>query len=103
MAAESALARGALSLAIRGRRYPVLLPSVRDPRMRLTAVIWSLQILGQTSLGFQVSIAQILLALVTAMTFVFWQRRVIMWPARALIAGTGAAFILRVPGTAHGD
>jgi hypothetical protein len=107
MAAESAIGQAPLSLGIRGRRYPVLLPSLRDPRLRLTAVIWSLQILGQTSLGFQVSIAQILLALGTAaaleVTIVFWQRRVIMWPASALVTGNGVAFILRVPGTAHGD
>lgn len=107
MAAESAISPASLSLRVRGRRYPVLLPSLRDPRLRLTAVISSLQILGQTSLGFQVSIAQILVAISTAaaieMTIVFWQRRVIMWPASAMVTGNGVAFILRVPGTAHGD
>ncbi|HEY1775631.1 MAG TPA: FG-GAP-like repeat-containing protein [Solirubrobacteraceae bacterium] len=107
MASESAVDPAGLSLGIRGRRYPVLLPSVRDPRLRLSAVIVSLQILGQTSLGFQVSIAQILITLATAaaieMTIVFWQRGVIMWPASALVTGNGIAFILRVPGTAHGD
>jgi hypothetical protein len=107
MAAEAALRPATPSLGIRGRRYPVLLPSLRDPRLRLTAVIWSLQILGQTSLGFQVSIAQILVAVGTAAAIetaiAFGQRRVIMWPASALVTGNGVSFILRVPGTAHGD
>ena len=33
----------------------------------------------------------------------FRQQRVIMWPASALLTGNGVAFILRVPGTVHGD
>jgi hypothetical protein len=102
-----ALGSAGLSVGIRGRRYPVLLPSLRDPRLRLTAVLWTLQVLGQTSFGFQLSIAQVLIALGTAATLevliVLWQRRVIIWPASALITGNGVAFILRVPGTAHGD
>ena len=30
-------------------------------------------------------------------------QRVIMWPASAMLTGNGVAFVLRVPGTAHGD
>ena len=33
----------------------------------------------------------------------FWRKRVILWPASAMITGNGIAFILRVPGTQHGD
>ena len=33
----------------------------------------------------------------------FWKQRVILWPASALLTGNGVAFILRVPGTEHGD
>src|SRR5207253_9227354 len=33
----------------------------------------------------------------------FRQQRVIMWPASALLTGNGMAFVLRVPGTHHGD
>jgi Na+-translocating ferredoxin:NAD+ oxidoreductase RnfD subunit len=33
----------------------------------------------------------------------FHRRRVILWPASALLTGNGVAFILRVPGTEHGD
>jgi hypothetical protein len=31
------------------------------------------------------------------------RRRVLMWPASALLTGNGIAFVLRVPGTRHGD
>jgi hypothetical protein len=33
----------------------------------------------------------------------FHRQHVIMWPASALLTGNGVAFILRVPGTEHGD
>jgi Na+-translocating ferredoxin:NAD+ oxidoreductase RnfD subunit len=86
---------------------PVVLPKLSDPRLQLAAVITSLQILGQAAFGFRLSIAQILLSLgtcavleiaITARTQKVW-----MWPASALLTGNGVAFILRVPGTSHGD
>jgi hypothetical protein len=49
---------------IRGREYPVVLPSLRDPRLHVAAVLLTLQVLGQTVLGFRLSIAQILACLV---------------------------------------
>jgi len=88
-----ALGAGTLTLPIRGTAYPVLLPTLRDARLHLAAVIVSLQVLGQVSFGFTLSIAQI----------VFRRQRVIMWPASALLTGNGVAFVLRVPGTEHGD
>ncbi len=98
---------GRPSLLIRGKRYPILLPTARDPRLHLAAVIISLQVLGQTAFGFNLSIAQILVAVGTCAVLeigiVFFQQRVIMWPASALLTGNGVAFILRVPGTPHGD
>ncbi len=94
-------------LRIRGTSYPVLLPSIRDPRLHLAAVIVSLQVLGQTAFGFELSIAQILVALATSalleVTITFRRQHVIMWPASALLTGNGVAFVLRVPGTEHGD
>ena len=93
---------GQPSLRIRGTQYPVLLPTVRDPRLHLAAVIITLQVLGQTSFGFQLSIAQILVSLATAaileFAIAFRNHRVIMWPASALLTGNGVAFVLRVPG-----
>ena len=95
------------TLRIRGTSYPVLLPSVRDPRLHLAAVIVSLQVLGQVAFDFRLSIAQILVSLLTAaaleVAIAFRRRRVLMWPASALLTGNGVAFVLRVPGTEHGD
>ncbi len=94
-------------LTIRGTQYPVLLPKYRDPRLHLAAVIITLQVLGQTAFGFSLSIAQILVAIGTCgvleIGIAFFRQHVIMWPASALLTGNGVAFILRVPGTPHGD
>ncbi len=95
------------TLRIRGTAYPVLLPTLRDPRLHLAAVIVSLQVLGQVAFEFRLSIAQILVSLLTAaileVGIAFRRQRVIMWPASALLTGNGVAFVLRVPGTEHGD
>ena len=85
----------------------MLLPRVTDARLHLAAVIVSLQVLGQTAFDFDLSIAQILISLGTCATLevaiAFRGRQVIMWPASALLTGNGVAFVLRVPGTEHGD
>jgi Na+-translocating ferredoxin:NAD+ oxidoreductase RnfD subunit len=97
----------ALGVAIRGTRYPLVLPSVRDPRLHLAAVIVSLQVLGQVAFEFRLSIAQILISIGTCalleVAIVARRQRMIVWPASALLTGNGVAFILRVPGTEHGD
>jgi Na+-transporting NADH:ubiquinone oxidoreductase subunit NqrB len=107
MSASAPVSSGGRSVAIRGRSYPVLLPKPRDPRLHLAAVIVSLQVLGQVAFGFDLSIAQILISLATCaileVAIAFRSQRVIMWPASALLTGNGVAFILRVPGTEHGD
>lgn len=94
-------------LRLGGRSYPVVLPSWRDPRLHSAAVILSLQVLGQTVLGFDLSMAQILSCLVTCavleVVITYRQQGIIMWPASALLTGNSVAFILRVPGTTHGD
>src|SRR2546426_9769336 len=93
------------TLSIRGTPYPVLLPSVRDPRLHLAAVIVALQVLGQAAFDFQLSIAQILIAVGTCAVLevgiAAWRQGVILWPASALITGNGVGFILRAPGTEH--
>jgi len=104
-------ARAALPIeagfAVRGRRYPIALPSIRDPRLHLAAVIVSLQILGQVAFDFDLSIAQILMSIGTCalleISIVARRHHVLAWPASALLTGNGVAFVLRVPGTEHGD
>src|SRR6266403_4971008 len=107
MSAIAAPAPGGPTLTIRGTPYPVLLPKLSDPRLHLAAVIISLQVLGQVAFGFNLSIAQILISLGTCavleIAIAFRRQRVIMWPASAMLTGNGVAFILRVPGTHHGD
>ncbi len=107
MSAHAESARGGRALVIRGRPYPILLPKLRDPRLHLATVIVSLQVLGQVAFDFKLSIAQILVSLVTCAVLevgiAAWRQHVILWPASALLTGNGVAFILRVPGTVHGD
>ena len=95
------------SLQLRGTRYPLVLPRRTDPRLHIASVIISLHILGQTFLHFEVSIAQILIAIGTSAileaSITFAQRKAFVWPASAMLTGNGIAFILRVPGTRHGD
>jgi hypothetical protein len=95
------------SVRIRGRAYPVLLPKLSDPRLHLAATIISLQVIGQIGFHFRLSIAQILTCLVTCavleVAIAFRTQHVLMWPASALLTGNGVAFVLRVPGTQHGD
>ena len=107
MSAIAAPAAGGRTLVFRGTAYPVLLPRLSDPRLHLASVIVSLQVLGQVAFGFDLSIAQILISLGTCavleIAIAFRTQRVLLWPASALLTGNGVAFILRVPGTRHGD
>ena len=95
------------TIRIRGREYPVFLPSLRDPRLHVAAVLLTLQVLGQTVLDFRLSVAQILICLATGALIEFgvgfFKDKVILWPASGLLTGNSAAFILRVPGTFHGQ
>ena len=73
----------------------------------MAAVLLTLQVLGQTVLEFRLSIAQILLCLAAGalieFTVAFFKDRAIMWPASGLLTGNSTAFILRTPGTLHGQ
>ncbi len=105
--ASPALATGTRQLALGAWRVPVVLPSRHDPRLKVSAVIITLQVLGQTVLNFKVSIAQILVSIAVCaiidMGVVFRREHLLAWPASGLLTGNGVAFILRASGTQHGD
>ncbi|MDP8961062.1 MAG: RnfABCDGE type electron transport complex subunit D, partial [Actinomycetota bacterium] len=94
-------------LVLRGRDIPVILPSRRDPRLRLAAVLLTVQVLGQTVLDFKLSIAQILVAIgvsaLVEMTVTFRREQKLVWPASAMLTGNSVALLLRATGTEHGD
>jgi hypothetical protein len=83
-----------------GRSYPFVAPNIRDPRLHLAAVIISIHVLGQIGLGFRVSVPQILVAiLVCAVIEVGWtlsKTGTVVWPASAMLTGSGVALILRL-------
>jgi hypothetical protein len=85
----------------------VILPHRGDPRLRLSIVIIALQALGQTVLGFKVSIAQILVSIaicaVIEIAVTYRTQSLLAWPASAILTGNSVAFILRASGTVHGD
>ena len=95
------------TLKLRGREIPVILPNRRDPRLRLSVVIMTLQVLGQTLLDFKLSIAQILVTIgvcaVVEATVTFRREHMLVWPASAILTGNSVSFILRASGTEHGD
>jgi Na+-translocating ferredoxin:NAD+ oxidoreductase RnfD subunit len=69
----------------------------------VAAVIITIHVLGQFGLGFRVTVPQILAAIVTCavleVAITFHRRRAFVWPASAMLTGSGVALILRVPGT----
>ena len=88
------------TVRIFGRTYPFVAPNIRDPRLHLAAVIISIHVLGQLALGFRVSVPQILVAiLVCAVIEVGWtlhETGALVWPASAMLTGSGVALILRL-------
>ncbi len=95
------------TIRLGGRTYPVLLPKLSDPRFKIAATVISVHILGQDALDSRLSIAQILVAMLTCAVLevgvLFLRKRAIEWPASALLTGAGVALILRVVDTRHGD
>src|SRR5262245_23149278 len=95
------------TLSIGGTAYPLILPSLRDPRLHVAAVIISVHVLGQVGLGFWVSVPQILAAILTTaileVAITFRQVKQVVWPASAMLTGSGVALILRAVGTPPDD
>ena len=97
----------ARTLTIGGSSYPLVLPGLRDPRLHVAAVIITIHVLGQVALHFRVSVPQILAAILACaiieIALTFRQSRSFVWPASAMLTGSGVALILRVVGTPPDD
>jgi hypothetical protein len=95
------------ALTLGARRYPVVLPSIRDPRLHVAACIISIHILGQVGLHFRVTIPQILAAMLTCavieVALTLRSSGAFVWPASAMLTGSGVALILRTTDTKVGD
>lgn len=93
----------ARAVRFRGSTYPVILPKLRDARLHVAIVVISVHVLGQVGLGFQVSVPQILASILTTailgVVISFRRARAFVWPASAMLTGSGIALILRVPDT----
>src|SRR4051812_22381498 len=95
------------SLTLGATSYPLILPNIRDPRLHVAAVVITIHVLGQVALHFRVSVPQILAAILTCavleIALTFRQARAFVWPASAMLTGSGVALILRVVGTPADD
>lgn len=90
------------TVTIRGKQVPIVLPKWSDPRLKLSATIWTITLLGMTILNFQVSIPQIAVTVLLCgfleMFVTYRREHVLVWPASALQTGISVAFIFRVAG-----
>lgn len=95
------------SIRIGDQNVPVVFPSVGDARLHTAAVIVSIHVIGITALGFEVSVPQILTAILTAgiidVLLTFRQTGRLVWPASGVLTGSGVALILRFVGMESGD
>jgi len=95
------------ALTLGARRYPVVLPNIRDPRLHVAACIISIHVLGQVGLHFRVTIPQILAAILTCavieVVLTLRSSGAFVWPASAMLTGSGVALILRTTDTQVGD
>lgn len=88
-------------------RIPVVLPSPGDARLHVAAIILSIHAIGLFALDFRVTVPQILAAIVSCalleVIVQFQRQRAVVWPASAMLTGSGVALILRDVGTEAGD
>lgn len=95
------------SIRIGDQRVPVVFPNLGDARLHTAAVIVSIHIIGITALRFEVSVPQILAAILTAgvidVSLTFRQSGRLVWPASGMLTGSGVALILRLVGMESGD
>ncbi len=95
------------SISIRGTSYPVILPKLSDARLHVAAVTLTVHLLGQVGLHFRLSVPQILASILTValieLAVTFKSQHAFIWPASAMLTGSGVALILRVPGMPADD
>jgi len=95
------------ALEVERPTYPVVLPKLSDPRLHVASIIITIHVLGQTELRFHVTVPQILAAILTCAVMeaaiTFRRQHAFVWPASAMLTGSGVALILRVPSTPVGD
>lgn len=88
------------TLRLGGRRFPIVLPSLRDARLHTAAVILTVHTIGITALGFRVSVPQIVSAILAAavvdVLFTIRLTGKLVWPASGMLTGSGVALILRL-------
>ena len=95
------------SVAIHGTSYSLDLPSIRDARLHASFVVLTIHVLGQTVFGFRVSVPQIVSAILASalieVVVTARRKRRIVWPASAILTGSGVGLILRVDDTGAWD
>jgi hypothetical protein len=95
------------SIRLGRRRVPVILPNRRDARLHTASVIISIHVIGITALAFEVSVPQILSAMVTAgvidVALTLRQTGKLVWPASGMLTGSGVALIMRLVGMGPGE
>ncbi len=95
------------TLKIGDRSVPVVLPNLGDARLHIAAIILSIHAIGLLALDFRVTVPQILAGILScALLEVIVQlrrQRAVVWPASAMLTGSGVALILRYVGTESGD
>lgn len=104
---HSRMSTATRSLRLGDRRVPVVLPKLGDARLHTALVIVSIHVIGITTLGFEVSVPQIVAAILTAGVidvFLTYRRSGrLVWPASGMLTGSGVALILRLVGMESGD
>lgn len=95
------------SIRMGDREVPVFLPNRRDARLHTASVILSIHTIGIIWLGFEVSVPQILSAILTAalidVGLTFARSGSLVWPASGMLTGSGVALILRYVPTSSGE
>lgn len=98
MRSEAAAGR---CLRVGSSEYPVVGPRVNDPRLHVAAVIITIHVLGQLALDFRVSVLHIIASIgvcfLIEVSHTFVLDRRLVWPASAMLTGSGVALILRLP------